>query len=332
MVSRPSPCKSSMSYCNLEKDLLRDLLGEKNRPDGRSFDQMRNIDMKFGDTYGHVEVRLGITRLIVQVSASVNKPRPERPFEGIFHISTDISSMASPQFENGRTTGTEEILVSRMIEKSIRRSNALDLESLCIVAGKRCWMVRADVHYLDYDGGLVDASCIGVIAALLHYRRPDTSIEGGIVIVHDIADRPPVPLSVLQIPVSVSWSFIALPQNISEEDMEDSDDEADNGMQTVDSLKTIALMDATAAEQDLKIGEITITINKDGELCQITKAGGAQLSTSALLRFTQNAHQIAKQTTKLIHSELEADYRRRNRGNLGSDLAKSREATALNAR
>lgn len=323
-----------MSYSNLERDLLRSLLAEKNRPDGRGFDEMRDLDIRFGNTYGHVEVRLGKTRLIVQVSASVSKPRSERPFEGMFHISTDISSMASPQFENGRSSGTEEILVSRMIEKSIRRSNALDLESLCIVAGERCWMVRADVHYLDYDGGLVDASCIGVIAALLHYRRPDTSIEGGIAIVHDIADRPPVPLSVLHIPVSVSWSFIALPPHSSEDDMDDSDDEADNGMRTVNLLKTVALMDASAAEQDLRLGEIIITVNKDREICQITKAGGAQLSTSALLRFTENAHQIAKRTTKLIHSKLEADFKRRNRGNLGSDLTKPDKAAAaaLNAR
>lgn len=175
-----------MSSSNIEQDFLRQVLAEGLRPDQRSFNDAREIEFNFGAEYGNVEVKLGKTRLVVQISASVKAPRSTAPFEGLFHITTDLSSMAHPKFENGTSNGVEKIMVSRMIEKSIIRSNALDLESLCIVAGKRCWMIRADVHYLNYDGGLVDASCAGVIAALLHFRLPDTSIDGENVIIHDI--------------------------------------------------------------------------------------------------------------------------------------------------
>lgn len=34
----------------------------------------------------------------------------------------------------------EEVLVSRLIEKAMRRSRALDTEGLCIVAGEKVWM------------------------------------------------------------------------------------------------------------------------------------------------------------------------------------------------
>ena len=77
----------------------------------------------------------------------------------------------------------DEIKVSRLIEKAIRRARALDLESLCIVAGQSCWSIRADVHFINHDGGLVDASCIGVIAALQHFKKPDFTIQGEEVIV-----------------------------------------------------------------------------------------------------------------------------------------------------
>jgi exosome complex RNA-binding protein Rrp42 (RNase PH superfamily) len=35
-----------------------------------------------------------------------------------------------------------------------------------------------DVHFLDHDGGLVDAACVAVVAALLSFRRPDVEIRG----------------------------------------------------------------------------------------------------------------------------------------------------------
>lgn len=261
--------------------------------DGRDFETLRSVELEFGSGYGSAEVRLGNTHLAVQVSASVVPPRQNRPFEGVFHITTDVSSMASPKFQNNRP-GPEEVTVSRLIEKSIRRSAALDLESLCIVAGKKCWCIRADVHYLDYDGGLVDATCIGVIAALQHFRRPDTSIDGDEVIIHSIDDRPPVPLSILHVPICVTWSF--LPDDIS-------------------------LVDATAQEQELRIGEMTITINKDNQLCQVTKVGPPPLSPTTLHEYCNRAHEIAKSLTSKIQAKLKDDFATRNRGNLGMLIA-----------
>lgn len=54
----------------------------------------------------------------------------------------------------------------------------LDLESLCILAKKLVWSVRVDVHFLDYDGGGVDAACVAVVAALWAFRREDVEVRG----------------------------------------------------------------------------------------------------------------------------------------------------------
>lgn len=341
-----------MGASEVEQTFQRELLSEGVRVDGRSFDESREISFKYGSEYGNVEVKLGNTHLVVQVSATIKVPKPTAPFEGLFHITTDISSMASPKFENG-TQSPEKIMVSRMVEKSIVRSNAVDLESLCIVSGKRCWMVRVDVHYLDYDGGLIDASCAGVIAALLHFRLPDTSIDGENVIVHSIDERPPVPLSVLHVPISSTWVFVALAKTENDDDDDDKmkrtiegdqsvnedDDEmnvdtgnneaADDTALKIDvGVRKVALLDPTAAEQDLSHGEIIITANKNREICQITKAGGMLLSSEDVCEYAETAFNRALRITTKIQDELKRDFETRNKGNLGTDFSQD----AINVR
>ena len=136
--------------------------------------------------------------MIARVSAEVVAPFADRPFDGLFTITTELGPMASPAFETGRQTEAE-VLLARLIEKAIRRSAAIDTESLCVVAGQRVWHVRADVHFLNHDGGLVDAACVAVVAALHHFRRPDVSVAGERVTIHTLAERVPVPLSILQV-------------------------------------------------------------------------------------------------------------------------------------
>jgi hypothetical protein len=114
---------------------------------------------------------------MAQVSASVVKPYDDSPFEGIFTISTEFSPMAAASFEPGRT-GPYELVLSRTLDNTLRRARALDLESLCILANKLVWSVRVDVHFLDHDGGLVDAACVAVIAALSAFRREDVEVRG----------------------------------------------------------------------------------------------------------------------------------------------------------
>lgn len=85
--------------------------------------------------------------------------------------------MAAASFEPARV-GPYELLLSRTLDNTLRRARALDLESLCILAKRLVWALRVDVHFLDHDGGLVDAACVAVVAALLSFRRPDVEIRG----------------------------------------------------------------------------------------------------------------------------------------------------------
>lgn len=85
-----------------EQAFLLSALRENIRLDARAFDQFRPVSLDFGDDYGTADVRIGKTRVLAKVSAEVTATYPDRKFDGIFTISTELSPIASPAFEVGR--------------------------------------------------------------------------------------------------------------------------------------------------------------------------------------------------------------------------------------
>lgn len=100
-----------------ECDFILNALREGVRLDGRQPDELRPLNVSFGDEYGHVKVQLGKTRyvdfvpvglianwysLIVRISSEVTKPRDDRPFDGPFTIAMELTSMGSPAWSDGR--------------------------------------------------------------------------------------------------------------------------------------------------------------------------------------------------------------------------------------
>jgi exosome complex component RRP45 len=256
-------------------------------------------------------LKLTISRVIARISIDVTTPLPERKFDGVFQIVTEFSPMASPAFEIGRYVlvcmrcssrvltqdrpTDAEVILSRILEKAIRRSNALDTESLCIIAGLKCFALRADVHIVDHDGGLIDASCIAVMAALQHFRRPDVLVEGEKATVLSVRERDPIPLSILHQPLCVTFSYFTEGE--------------------------LFLVDANLAEEQVRQGEIIITMNKHGEVCQIAKYGGATMNPLAMLQCTNVALQKVKELSKFIQQRLDEDAKQRDAGGLMAELS-----------
>ncbi|KAH9884617.1 ribosomal protein S5 domain 2-type protein [Xylariomycetidae sp. FL2044] len=282
-----------------ERTFVAQALQEGLRLDGRAFDQFRKLDLKFGEQYGVADVSLGKTKILANVSAEVTAPYTDRPFDGIFTITTELSPMASPAFEVNRPTETE-VLLSRLLEKTVRRSNALDTESLCLVAGQKCWSIRVDLHVLSHDGNLIDASCIAVVAALRHFRKPDTSIEGEILTVYTPAEREPVPLSWLHSPFCVTFNFYG-----------------ENG--------EIVLLDTSLLEEQLRVSSCTISLNKHGEICQVAKLGGTPVEAVVLVQCASKAIDKVKEWSTLLDQKLAEDLKRRDKGGLLAELSAENE-------
>ncbi|AET39758.1 exosome non-catalytic core subunit RRP45 Ecym_4741 [Eremothecium cymbalariae DBVPG len=284
---------------NVESSFILDALRQNLRLDGRGFDQFREVKIEFGDEYGDVTVYLGETKVHCRTTAEISQPYDNRPFEGLFLISTEMSPMAGTQFEHGNNTGEDEVLISRIIEKSVRRSGALDLEGLCISAGSKCWSIRADVHFLDCDGGFIDASCIAVMASLLHFRKPDVTVFGERVTVHSIEEREAVPLGILHIPICVTFSFFN----------PDATEENIKG----DSNKEISIIDASLKEEHLRDGVLTVTLNKNREVVQVLKAGGLPMDALTLMECCQKAYHITETITTQILDLIKEDSLKRNK-------------------
>ncbi|KAK4169487.1 ribosomal protein S5 domain 2-type protein [Cladorrhinum sp. PSN259] len=278
-----------------EKQFVLKALEENLRLDSRELDQYRPLELTFGDQYGVADVTLGKTRVLAKASAEVTVPYADRPLDGIFTITTELSPMTSPAFETNRPTETE-VLLSRLLEKTVRRSNALDTESLCLIAGQKCWSVRVDVHVLSHDGNLIDAACFAVVAALRHFKKPDTSMEGGVLTVYTPAEREPVPLSWLHSPFCITWSFFG----------EQGD---------------IAVLDATWVEEQVRVGSCTISLNRHGEICQIAKLGGTPVDAVVLLQCSGVALTKVKEFSTYLDNKLVEDTKKRNMGGLMAELS-----------
>ncbi|KAI8097789.1 ribosomal protein S5 domain 2-type protein [Halteromyces radiatus] len=263
-----------------ENDFLLAALKANQRVDGRGIYDVRSIELKFGSDYGQVEVQLGRTRISATVSAQVIRPRQDKPTEGQLVFNTEISPMASPSFEAG-SRSEQEVMISRLIEKSMRRSRAIDTEGLCIVAGEKVWQIRIDLHFLDHDGNLVDCASIAAITALLHFRRPDVTVVGEEVTIHPVDQRNPVPLSVHHIPISITFNFF------------------DKG--------NLLVVDPSYLEEQVKEGDMTMTMNIHKEICSLTKAGGIPLEMDQILRCSQITLVKVNDISEMIQKALADD-------------------------
>ncbi|OMH86012.1 Exosome complex component rrp45 [Zancudomyces culisetae] len=219
-----------------------------------------------------------INRVQSVVSCEAVRPYPDRPTEGILTINSEINSMASLEFETNRPS-EQEVMISRMLEKIIRVSRAVDTESLCIDAGEQVWNVRVDVHFLSYDGNLVDAAVIAVMTSLRHFRRPDVTKEGTEVTIHDIKERVPVPLSIHHTPISITFG------HFGDEKM---------------------VVDSTLLEEKFQQGSLTIAINTNKEICCVSKAGGESITDECIIMCSMIAVEKSTEICEKIDAALKS--------------------------
>lgn len=85
--------------------------------------------------------------------------------------------MAAQHFEPNKQTDFS-VELNRLLERNVKQSQCLDLESLCIRAGEKVWQVRVDLNTLNHDGNILDCANCALICALSHFRIPEVSVVG----------------------------------------------------------------------------------------------------------------------------------------------------------
>jgi exosome complex component RRP45 len=286
---------------NEREFILRALRENELRVDGRGPLDVRRTSYRFGPRDGQCEVTLGQTRVLAVVSATLEQPSGGRSNEGSVSINVEFSPMASPNFEPGRP-GEEASEVAVVLERAIRETGAVDVESLCVLAGKHVWHVRCDVHVLDACGNVVGASSLAAAAALLSFRRPEATVspETRRVVVHSAETREPIPLALRHLPVAVTFGFF----------------EEHDG---------VLIVDPTIKEETVAGGEMVVVLNAHDELCAVHKGGGCAVAPGEIMRCVRLASRVAKEAVAELKRAHEAweDTRnkRRVRRHYGAEAA-----------
>lgn len=194
---------------------------------------------------------------MAQVSCEVATPKESRPTEGILFVNVELSSMAAPYFDSSRPSEASAE-VNRLLERCLKDSGCVDLESLCIQAGMKVWVIRIDLHVLNNDGNMVDALCVAAITALSHFRRPDIIVCGEDAAVVSTEERDPLPLTLHHLPICVTFAVF-------------------------DDGKYI-LIDPTELEEHVMDGTLVVCMNRHKEVCIIQTTGNASLLREQISR------------------------------------------------
>jgi len=255
---------------DVRRDYILRLLENDKRIDGRRLDEGRDVEIEVGvirKAEGSAKVKLGDTQVLVGVKLEIGEPFPDSPNRGVLTTSTELLPVASPVFEPG-PPNEDAIELARVIDRGIRSSEAVDLESLCIIEGEKVWVLFIDIHVLDDDGNIMDASSIASIAALYDTKVPKTLVENGKVEILDEYE----PLAVRKTPISV----------------------------TIAKVGNKLVLDPNHEEELVMDSRITVTLSEENEVCSIQKGGSGTISERDVLESLEIARNRFKEVKEAI--------------------------------
>jgi len=248
----------------IRKDYIYNLARRGERIDGRRADEYRDVKIEtnvIGKAEGSAEVMIGNTRVLVGVKMQPGEPFPDTPNMGIIITNAEQVPLASPSFEPG-PPDENAIELARVVDRGIRESKAVDLESLCIKEGEEVWMIFIDIHVLDHDGNLTDASALGAIAALMTTVIPNERFGYG----------ENTPLRVQNIPIAVTT--------------------ADFGTQI--------FVDPNLEEEHICNSKMTVIFGSSGEIVGIQKTGSGRLSVEKIYNIVDLSSRKAEELRKKL--------------------------------
>ncbi|MCS6769395.1 MAG: exosome complex protein Rrp42 [Candidatus Caldarchaeum sp.] len=188
------------------KNKVYELLKMGKRIDERALDQLREIKIStrvVDKADGSALVSLGKTKILTGIKVEIGSPYSDRPSEGVFTVNAELLPLASKTFEAG-PPDERAIELSRIVDRCIRESRAIDVEKLVLIEGQKVYMVYIDCYVLDYDGNYFDAAVLSAVAALMTCTLPVYRVVDGRV--EPVGERMKLPLRT--IPVSITMALI----------------------------------------------------------------------------------------------------------------------------
>jgi len=227
----------------LEQKTVIDLVAKGKRIDERSAESYRQIQIQVGlieKANGSAQVYLGKSKVLAGIKVQTGTPFPDTPDEGVLTVNAELVPLASPSFEAGPPSEAA-IELSRVVDRGIRESKALDMKSLVLQKGKTVQVVYVDIYVLDHDGNLIDAASMAALAALVNSKVSKMEVKGDEVI--NKGGHHQLPLN--NYPVAVTFAKVD---------------------------RTI-IVDPSLEEEQVMNARLTVTIDKNGDICAMQKGG-----------------------------------------------------------
>lgn len=272
-----------------EQHFIQGGIAQDLRSDGRKRLTYRPISVETGNipqANGSARVKIGATDVIASVKAELGKPSPFQPDKGKVSIYVDCSPTAAPIFE-GRGGDELSAELSSALQRCLLggKSGAgagIDLSSLSIVEGKICWDLYIDGLVVSSDGNLLDALGAAIKAALSNTGIP-------------------------KVHVAASAPSDGQPEvDVSDEEFLQFDTSAVPVIVTLTKVGRHYIVDATSEEESQMSSAISVSINRQGRICGLTKRGGAGLDPSVILDMISVAKHVSEQLMNKLDSEISA--------------------------
>uniref|UniRef100_A0A3B4AYZ6 Ribosomal RNA-processing protein 43 n=1 Tax=Periophthalmus magnuspinnatus TaxID=409849 RepID=A0A3B4AYZ6_9GOBI len=253
----------------------RSFLKEQCRSDGRDLSEFRvttlNISISTAD--GSALVKLGNTTVICGIKAELSNPTAEVPGKG-YMPNVDLPPLCSSRFRPG-PPGEQAQAASQFIADVIE-SEIINTEELCIERGKLCWVLYCDLMCLNYDGNVLDACIIALLAALKN-QLPDVTISTDTCL-PEVSLEKKHDLQIHRHPVSSSFGVFD---------------------------RSIMIVDPTAEEESLLTAQLTVVTDEHERLCSVHKPGSS-LSGEKLQECITRAVVRQREIQKLIDKVLQS--------------------------
>jgi len=252
---------------HIERDYILNLAKKGEREDGRGFDEYRKLLLQPGiikKAEGSCLVNLGDTKVLAGIKVDKGTPFPDTPDQAVMTTNAELIPLASPLFESGPPK-EDSIELARVVDRGIREAPALDMPSLVIKEGELVRVVFIDLHILDSDGNLFDASNRAAVTALRTTKIPVLDEEG-----NPTEDLMPLPM--LKTPVSCTFAKIG--ENI--------------------------LVDPSQNEEKVLDARLTVTTEDNGYICAMQKGGDSQFTVDEIMDCVKKSIKIGKEIRKTI--------------------------------
>ncbi|MFH1255711.1 MAG: exosome complex protein Rrp42 [Candidatus Diapherotrites archaeon] len=239
------------------------------RLDGRKVDEYRKVSIQnhiSENADGSARVRIGETDVMAGVKMLPGEPYPDMPDQGSISVGMELLPLASPSFESGPPR-EESIELSRVVDRGIRESKAIDFKDLCIKEGEKVWIVFIDMYALNFDGNLFDAASLAALSSLLEAKVPKLDDENKI----------------------VKGEFSGK-LKLSRKPL----------LSTFAKVGGTVVLDPMLAEEIAMSARFSVATTDDGQITAFQKGGGGSFTSAEIDSSIDHAFEKAKQLRKLL--------------------------------